>query len=82
MWADYVLPVSSWCPPFVDRGQVPEAFASERGLKTTNCLRGKVRDRRGRARLDDVEVEPRLQHELELFFPVRDGEVTRAVGHG
>ena len=64
------------------RGQVPEAFASERGLKTTNCLRGKVRDRRGRARLDDVEVEPRLQHELELFFPVRDGEVTRAVGHG
>ena len=64
------------------RGQLPEVFASERGLKTTNRLRGEVSDWRGRARLDDVEVEPRLQHELELFFPVRDGEITRAVGHG
>ena len=47
----------------------------------THCTT-KILEGRSRGRLDDLEVEPRLQHELELFFPVRDGEVTRAVGHG
>ena len=63
------------------RGHVPEAFASKWGLQAKNGLRGEVCDGRGRGRLDDVEIEPRLKHELELFLAVWDGEVARAVGH-
>ena len=64
------------------RGQVAEARAPQRRLEAANRFGGEVGDWGGRARLDDVEVEPRLQHELKLFLAVRDGEVTRAVGHG
>ena len=64
------------------RREVPEAFASERRLKTAYGFRREVDDGCCRGRLDDVEVEPGLQHELELLLTVRNAVVRRATRRG
>ena len=62
--------------------EVAETLASERRRQLSRGLGSEIRDGRGRGRLDDVDVEPRLHHELELSIAVRNGEIARAAGHG
>ena len=59
-----------------------ERCGSERRGEPASRLRGEIVDRRRRPRLDRVDIEPGLDHEVELLLPVRDGQVPRAIGHG
>jgi len=71
-----------WGGPNRIGGKVLEALPPEWGPKASHRFLGQVRNGRRLGGLDDVEVEPWLQHELELFLTVRNGEIAGAVGHG
>jgi hypothetical protein len=50
--------------------QLPKRGRAEGMTERVSCRLGEVIDRSGRARFDDVDVEPGLNHELELAVPV------------